>query len=43
MTEAEFKETMLDLNAEFEELNEEAKKLEVEIAANIRGLFRNGE
>ena len=43
MTEAEFKETMLGLNAEFEELNEEAKKLEVEIAANIRGLFRNGE
>ena len=39
MTEAEFKETMLGLNAEFGSLNEEAKKLEAEIAANIKILF----
>ena len=39
MTEAEFKETMLGLNAEFESLNEEAKKLEEEIAGNIKALF----
>ena len=39
MTEAEFKETMLGLNAEFESLNEEAKKLEAEIAGNIKALF----
>lgn len=39
MTEAEFKETMLGLNAEFEALNEEAKELEAEIAANIKMLF----
>lgn len=39
MTEEEFKETMLGLNAEFEALNEEAKKLEAEIAGNMKGLF----
>ena len=39
MTEEEFKETMLGLNAEFEALNEEAKKLESEIAGNIKALF----
>lgn len=37
MTEAEFKETMLGLNAEFEALNEEAKKLETQISLNLRG------
>ena len=41
MTEAEFKETMLGLNAEFEALNEEAKKLETQISLNLRGLFKN--
>ena len=41
MTEAEFKETMLGLNTEFETLNEEAKKLEAEISLNLRGLFTN--
>ncbi len=41
MTEAEFKETMLGLNAEFEALNEEAKKLEAQISLNLRGLFTN--
>lgn len=39
MTEAEFKETMLGLNTEFEALNEEAKKLEAEIAENLKRLF----
>lgn len=39
MTEDKFKETMLGLNAEFEALNEEAKKLEVQIADSIRRLF----
>ncbi len=39
MTEEEFKETMLGLNAEFETLNEEAKNLEATIAENIKGLF----
>lgn len=39
MTEAEFRETMLGLNAEFEALNGEARKLEEQIADNIRGLF----
>ena len=39
MTEAEFKETMLDLNAEFESLNDEARKLEAQIADNIKALF----
>ena len=39
MTEAEFKETMLGLNAEFDKLNEEAKTLEAQIAKNIKALF----
>ena len=39
MTEAEFRETMLGLNAEFEALNGEAKRLEMEVAENIKGLF----
>ena len=39
MTEEEFKETMLGLNAEFERSNEEAKKLEEQIAGNIKALF----
>lgn len=39
MTEAEFKETMMCLNAEFEALNEDAKKLEVQITNNIKALF----
>lgn len=39
MTEAEFKETMLGLNAEFEKLNAEARELEEQIVGNIRGLF----
>ena len=43
MTEAEFKETMLGLNAEFESLNEEAKKLEAQIADNIKALFGGHE
>lgn len=41
MTEAEFKETMLGLNAEYASLNEEAKKLETQISLNLRGLFKN--
>ena len=40
MTEAEFKETMLRLNAEFAALNAEAKALEAQIAENMRELFR---
>lgn len=39
MTEEEFKETMLGLNAEFAALNEEAKKLEAEIAESLKRLF----
>ena len=39
MTEKEFKQTMLGLNAEFEALNKEAKKLEDQIALKIKGLF----
>ena len=39
MTESEFQETMLGLNAEFESLNDEAKKLEKQIAKNVRALF----
>ena len=39
MTEAEFRETMLGLNAEFEALNGEAKELEAKIADNIKALF----
>lgn len=41
MTEEEFRETMLDLNKELTALNEEAKKLELEISRNLRGLFEN--
>ena len=39
MTAEEFKATMLGLNAELTALNEEAKKLEDQIAANIKELF----
>ena len=39
MTEEEFKETMLGLNRELTELNNEAKELEAQIAENIRALF----
>ena len=39
MTEAEFRETMLGLNAEFEKLNAEARELEEKIAGNIKALF----
>lgn len=39
MTEEEFKQTMLGLNAEFEALNEEAKKLEKQIENKLRELF----
>ena len=39
MTEAEFRETMLELNAEFEALNGEAKKLEAQITDNITKMF----
>ena len=39
MTEAEFRETMLGLNAEFEALNGEAKKLEAQITDNITKMF----
>ncbi|MBR3431419.1 MAG: N-6 DNA methylase [Clostridia bacterium] len=39
MTEEEFRKTMLGLNAEFEALNEEARKLEKQIAANLGELF----
>ena len=39
MTEEEFKETMLGLNAEFEKLNNEAKNLEAQIASNLKELF----
>ena len=39
MTEAEFRETMLGLNAEYEALNAEAKKLEGQIAENIKALL----
>lgn len=41
MTEAEFKETMLGLHAEFEALNGEAKKLEAIISSNIMELVEN--
>ena len=40
MTEEEFRETMLGLNAEFEALNDEAKKLEAQIADANRRLFQ---
>jgi len=39
MTVEEFKETMLGLNAEFEALNDEAKRLEAKISLNLKGLF----
>ena len=39
MTEDEFKETMLGLNRELTELNNEAKELEAQIAENIKVLF----
>ena len=39
MTEDEFKETMLGLNAEFEVLNAQAKELEEQIAENMKALF----
>jgi len=39
LSEEEFKETMLGLNDEFAALNEEAKKLEDQIAGNIKALF----
>ena len=40
MTEEEFKATMLGLNAEFANLNNEAKQLEEQIVANIKRLFQ---
>ena len=39
MTEDEFRETMLGLNRELTELNNEAKELEAQIAENIKALF----
>ncbi len=39
MTEDEFKETMLGLNADFVSLNDEAAALEAQISENIKGLF----
>ena len=39
MTEEEFMETMLGLNRELTELNNEAKELEAQIAENIKALF----
>ena len=39
MTEEEFRETMLGLNCELTELNNEAKELEAQIAENIKALF----
>ena len=39
MTEAEFKDTMLGLNQDFENMNAEAKALEAQIAKNIKALF----
>ena len=39
MTEEEFRETMLGLNRELTELNNEAKELEAQIAENIQALF----
>ena len=40
MTEVEFKETMLSLNAEFTKLNDEAKLLEEIIVENMKRLFQ---
>ena len=39
MTPEQFRETMLGLNAEYEAMNAEAKKLEGQIAENIKALF----
>ena len=39
MTEEEFRETMLGLNRELTELNNEAKELEAQISENIKALF----
>jgi type I restriction enzyme M protein len=39
MTEEEYKETMLGLNAEFEQLSADARELEKSIAASIKALF----
>ena len=39
MTEQEFKETMLNLNAELSTLNAQAHELELQIAENIKNLF----
>ena len=39
LTEEEFKEEMLSLNAEFTSLSAEAKKLEELIANNLKGLL----
>ncbi len=39
MTEEEFKEEMLSLQAELEKLNEEARELENKISQNLKGLF----
>ena len=39
MTAEEFKQTMLGLHGELEALNEEVRKLEGQIAENIKGLF----
>ena len=39
MTAEEFKQTMLGLHGELEALNAEARKLEAQIAGNIKGLF----
>lgn len=40
MTEDEFKQTILGLNDDFTKLSAEAKKLEKEIAENLKGLFK---
>ncbi len=40
MTAEEFKQTMLGLNDDFTKLSAEAKKLEKEIAENLKGLFK---
>ena len=39
MTEKEFKDTMLGLNQDFEDMNTVAKALEAQIAENITALF----
>ena len=40
MTADEFKQTMLGLNDDFTKLSAEAKKLEKEIAENLKGMFK---